>query len=79
MYFTTIKKKCRFLGLTKGLLNQEEKKQRDEKPLKGFEQTDMIVGHLESICENTILGVLQLPEEQKMSNKSGKEINQSGQ
>lgn len=39
----------------------------------------MIVGHLESICENTILGVLQLPEEQKMSNKSGKEINQSGQ
>ena len=28
----------------------------------------MIVGHLERICENTILGVLQLPEEQKMSN-----------
>lgn len=66
-------------GTRQGPAKSGGKKQRDEKPLKGFEQTDMIAGHLESICENTILGVLQLPEEQKMSNKSGKEINQSGQ
>ena len=77
MYFTTIKSADSWTH--QGPAKSGEKKQRDEKPLKGFEQTDMIVGHLERICENTILGVLQLPEEQKMSNKSGKEINQSGQ
>ena len=66
-------------GTHQGPAKSGEKKQSDEKPLKGFEQTDMIVGHLENECENIILGILQLPEEQKMSYKSGKEINQSGQ
>ena len=50
-------------GTHQGPAKSGEKKQRDEKPLKGFEQTDMIVGHLESECENIILGILQLPEE----------------
>ena len=58
VHFTTIKKKVPIPGTHQGPAKSGEKKQRDEKPLKGFEQTDMIVGHLESECENIILGIL---------------------